>query len=336
VHNPRTRAVDGLKAIDWAGSVTILAVTLLVLIGLNFGGAAFPWTSPKVIVLIVIGSAMAGAFVLVEKKVARYPLMPLAMFRDVSNVATLVVTFSHGIVFLGLEYYLPFYFQSAKLASPLRSGALVLPLTVCEALAGIATGVFMHQVGRYREPMWIGMIVLVLGTALLVTLGAETSIAHIIGFQVIAGFASGQIFSPPIVAVQTRVEQHDVATATATLGFIRNVACTIGTIIGGVVFTNGIIAQKQTLTAAGLNATAVETFSGHDAAANLLKIPLIGDHIQQLAVREAYARSLRSCWIMYACIAAVGVFASFFIKKANLSSEHVETKTGLREKDERE
>jgi hypothetical protein len=39
---------------------------------------------------------------------------------------------------------------------------------------------------------------------------------------------------------------------------------------------------------------------------------------------------------MYTCLAGVGVIASFFIRKAILSSEHVETKTGLRQKDEAE
>jgi MFS family permease len=336
VHNPRTRAVDGLKAIDWAGSVTMLAVTLMVLIGLNFGGTAFPWSSPKVIALLIVGSFMSLAFVVAEKKFARYPLIPLALFRDRSNLATLAVVFCHGMVFLGAEYYLPLYFQAAQLASPLRSGALVLPFVVSEALAGIATGVFMHQVGRYREPMWLGMTVLVAGFALFTTLGPLSSFATIVGFQVLAGAAAGLIFSPPIVAVQALMEQHDVAAATATLGFVRNVACAMSTVIGGVVFTNGIAEQKQRLMAVGLNATAVEAFSGRDAEANVLRIASIGDPRQRLAVQDAYAQSLRNCWIMYTCLAGVGVIASFFIRKAILSSEHVETKTGLRQKDEAE
>jgi hypothetical protein len=45
VHNPRTSMVDGLKAIDWAGSLCILSLLIMFLLGLSFGGIKFPWNS---------------------------------------------------------------------------------------------------------------------------------------------------------------------------------------------------------------------------------------------------------------------------------------------------
>jgi hypothetical protein len=98
VHNPKTRLVDGVKAIDWAGSLSILGVTLMLLLGLNFGGEAFPWTSPKVICLLIFGTATVIIFFFSEKKLAKYPLMPLVLFKNSSNVAALLVTLVHGIV----------------------------------------------------------------------------------------------------------------------------------------------------------------------------------------------------------------------------------------------
>lgn len=98
VHNPKTRMLDGLRAIDWAGCLSILAVTLMLLLGLDFGGKSFPWDSPKVICLLVFGGVAIIIFFLSEKKLARYPLMPLLLFRNRTNVAALVVTFVHGIV----------------------------------------------------------------------------------------------------------------------------------------------------------------------------------------------------------------------------------------------
>jgi hypothetical protein len=70
----------------------------MLLLGLDFGGVIFPWSSPKVICLIVFGVVMGGLFILSEKKVARYPLMPLGVFSHPSNIAVLVVTFCHGFV----------------------------------------------------------------------------------------------------------------------------------------------------------------------------------------------------------------------------------------------
>lgn len=98
VHNPRTKAMAGIKAIDWAGSLSILGLTLMLLLGLDFGGVIFAWSSPKVICLIIFGCLMSVFFVLSEKKFAKYPLMPTRLFSHTSNVACLVVTYCHGFV----------------------------------------------------------------------------------------------------------------------------------------------------------------------------------------------------------------------------------------------
>lgn len=98
IHNPRTKALDGIKAIDWFGTVSIVGLTLMLMLGLDFGGQIFPWDSPKVICLIVFGSLMSILFIFSEKKLAKYPLMPPAIFNNRSNVSTLLVTFLHGLV----------------------------------------------------------------------------------------------------------------------------------------------------------------------------------------------------------------------------------------------
>ncbi|HEU0048671.1 MAG TPA: MFS transporter, partial [Nitrososphaera sp.] len=179
VHNPKTKIWEGMKAVDWFGTVTMLGVTLMTLLGLDFGGETFPWNSPKVICLIVFGVLMLGLFIFSEAKLARYPLIPLSLFRKGSNVAALAVCFVHGFVstptltlatsssfstdfypqvFISAEYYLPLYFQSVQEASPLRSGILILPVIVTEATMGILTGVLMHMTGRYLEIIWVGTI----------------------------------------------------------------------------------------------------------------------------------------------------------------------------------
>ena len=98
VHNPRTTIKDGLKAVDWFGSVSILGLTVMLLLGLNFGGAILPWSSPTVICLVIFGSVMSVIFIISEKRLARYPLMPLSLFTKPSAAASLAVGFVHGFV----------------------------------------------------------------------------------------------------------------------------------------------------------------------------------------------------------------------------------------------
>lgn len=98
VHNPRTPFIQGLKAIDWYGSASMLGITVMLLLVLDLGGSAFAWKSPTVIGLIVSSSLMFLTSIIVEKKLAKYPLMPLGLFKDRSNVASLAFGFFHDFV----------------------------------------------------------------------------------------------------------------------------------------------------------------------------------------------------------------------------------------------
>jgi EmrB/QacA subfamily drug resistance transporter len=332
VHNPKTPFKDGIKAIDWAGSLSILTLTIMVLLGLDFGGNTFSWKSPNVICLIVFGALCSVLFIWSEKRLAKYPLMPLALFTKRSNVATLLVVFFHGISFIGDEYYLPLYFQSAKEASALKSGVLLVPQIVITSLTGVLSGIVVHQTGRYRELIWIGPVLLTLGNGLYICFNSTTSISEIVGFELIAGVGSGLQFMPPMVALQALCAQDDVGTATSTLTFTRSLGLAISVVLGGVVFQNSMDNQASNLRAAGIPANITELLSGRNAAANAMITRNLTDPIQSRAVKDAFSLSLRNLWIMYTCFSFCGIIASLFVAKAVLSNEHSETITGLKEK----
>ncbi|KAL4752607.1 hypothetical protein BDW72DRAFT_211594 [Aspergillus terricola var. indicus] len=333
VHNPRTPMLEGIKAVDWFGSLSILAISVMILLGLDFGGDTFPWDSPKVICLIVFGSLMSVVFIYSEKRLAKYPLMPLDIFKSRSNIACFLVDFTHGFAFLGAEYYLPLYFQSAKAASPFHSGLLILPFILTESFTSLAVGILIHRTGRYQEVIWLGMALVLLGTGLFVDYNTSTSLGKIIGYQIISGFGCGLLFFPPLLALQSNIPTKDTATATATFGFVRNVAMALSVVLGGVVFQNSMSLRKGLLADAGLPSALQEDFTGAEAAANALAVKDITDSLQREAVKRAFAWSIRNIWILYTALAAVGLVASFFITQRHLSKEHVETKTGLGEKE---
>ena len=335
VHNPRTGLKEGLAAIDWIGTLSILAVTLMLLLGLNFGGTVFAWTSAKVICLIVFGTLMIGVFIFTEKRVAKYPLMPLEIFNGRSNIAVFVAGVSQAIAYIGPEYYLPLYFQSVKQASPLRSGVLILPITVSEAVMAIGSGVIMHSTGRYREIIWTGLLLMTLGTGLYITFDTETSIEQLVGLQLIGGVGCGLLFNAPVIAIQNTVSQANTSTATASYGFVRAIATSVSIVIGGVVFQNGMNSRTASLRSAGLSESLTAALSGDQAAANVYIIGSIQNPVQRRAVLDAFAGSLRNIWILYTCIAFVGLIAGAFIKHGDLSKEHTETKTGLQQMTER-
>lgn len=331
VHNPRTKIVEGLKVVDWLGTFSILAATLLLLIGLDFGGAIFPWSSPKVICLVVFGALMIGFFLFSEQRLAKYPLMPLGVFRSWSNNAIFLVVFSHGMVLIGIEYYMPLYFQSVLQTSPLRAGVLLLPLIVTQAVVEILTGLLIDRTGRYREVTWVGVTLMTIGTGLYITFGPGTSVAMVAGLQIFGGLGPALLFQGPMVAIQSTVSQADTAAATASLGFIRSLAMALSVVVGGVVFQNSMDSRQSSLAAAGLNESLLTALSGSMAAANVGIPRTIQDALQRQVVLEAFAFSVRNMFILYTCLAAIALVASVFIKHRVLNTEHTETKTGIQQ-----
>ena len=330
VQHERTSFKTGIKAVDWWGLSSFLAFSLMVLLGLDFGGAVFAWNSAKVICLLAVGTCMLGAFVYSEAKLARYPLIPLNLFKDRSNLAALGVTAFHGIAFIPGEYYVPLYLQAVKQKSPVQSGVLLVPLVVATAIVGILSGVVIHRTGRFRELIWLGTALLCLGDGMFITLGPNTSLGKIIGLTVLFGCGAGMLFEPPLIAIQSRSKQEDVATATSTFAFCRSISVAISVILGGVVFQNSMDLRSGQLSQAGLPADIVEALSGKEAAANVALAGQLTDPLQQAAVKEAFSFALRNMWIMYTVLAALGLLSGIFVGKAKLCSDHVETVTGIK------
>ncbi|KAH6663200.1 MFS multidrug transporter-like protein [Halenospora varia] len=329
--NPKTPVWDGLKAVDWAGSLLIVGGTLMLLLGLEFGGITYPWSSATVVCLIVFGIVTAGLFIINEWKFARYPVMPLRLFSKRSNIAALGVCFCHGFVFIAGTYYLPLYFQAVIGATPLLSGVYLLALALTLSIVSGMTGVFIKKTGKYLPPIWFGMFFMTLGFGLFIDLGPTANWGKIIGFQIVAGIGVGPNFQSPLIALQNFVAPRDIATATATFGFVRNLSTSISVVIGSVVFQNEM-QKKLPQLIASLGPQVAQALSGGSAGAS---VGVVGQlpPAQRRVAREAFTDSLQIMWIMYVAFAALGLVISFFISHQNLTKEHHVTKTGLVEEE---
>lgn len=330
IKHEKTSFKVGLRAIDWLGILCFLAFTLMVLLGLDFGGDIFAWDSAKVLCLLVIGVCMLGAFVYNEAKLARYPLLPLGVFKDRSNIAAVAVATFHGMAFSPAEWFLPLYLQSVKGESPVKSGIVLVPFIVAISLSGVITGLLIHKTGHFRQFIWVGSVLLCLGNGLFIMLDADTPLVRIMGMSVIFGVGAGMLFQPPLVALQSRTKQADVATATSTMGFFRSMATSVSLIIGGVVFQNSMNSRSKELAAIGLSASVLQALSGQEAAANVAIAGTLSDPVQQAAVKDAFVFSLRNMWIMYTALAAMEIVSGLLVAKSKLSKDHVETVTGIK------
>lgn len=327
IKTPRTKLIDGLKAIDWVGSLLVVAATLLFLFGLQYGGVTYPWNSAIVVCLLVFGVLTFILFGLYEWRIPTYPVMPLGLFSKGTNVATLFVVFIHGVVFISGSYYLPLYFQASRDATPILSGVYLLPTCLALAVGALSTGFIVAKTGQFLPIIWAGLFLMTLGFGLFINLEADASWAKIIIYQLIAGLGIGPLFQAPLIALQAHINPRDIATGTATLGFVRQLATTTGVVIGQVLFQNQMAGREQELVAAA-GPQLGETLAAGAAGAVTQLIAALPDAARS-TVQYIVADSLQVMWIMFTAISAAGFVIGFFIKKRALTAEHKETETGL-------
>jgi hypothetical protein len=208
---------------------------------------------------------------------------------------------------------------------------MVLPLVLAEGLFSGISGWLIHRTGKYVEQIWVGAILLTLGTGLFIRLNPTSPLVELVIFQLIGGAGSAVLFAPPLIALQSMVAQDDTASATAMLGFIRTIAMSISIVVGGVVFQNSMANERKLLQQADLMDEVVERLTGASAAASTEIIKTISDPLKVQVVANAFSSSLRNMWIMYTCMAGIALVASMFVVNQPLSEEHTETRTGLKE-----
>lgn len=303
--SPNTPILVGLKAIDWSGSVIIVGGTLMILLGLDFGNVAFPWSSVTVICLIVFGAVTIGVFLVNEWKFAANPIMPLRLFSNRSTVAACFVWACNFYVLIGLSYYLPLYSQSVLGANALVSGVHLIPLIVSSSLAAACVGVFIQKTGIYLSITYVAHVLLTLGTGLLINLKPREGLLKLVIFEIITGIGIGMNMEPPLLAAQAAVTVLDTAAIQATMTFIRSLASTIAVVVGSVIFQNRMDAVNLSL-ANQVGEQLASKFKGDQAAANIELIRLLPLG-QQDAVKEAYFEALKSVWIMVCIVTLLEV-----------------------------
>jgi MFS family permease len=235
-------------------------------------------------------------------------VLPLRIFKDVSNLSALGVCACDSLVFNSVAYFLPLYFQLVLGRSPSLSGIYMLAIAVPLATISFASGYLIERTGRYLEVLQSGLALMTLGIGLLVSLNA---------FLVVVGMGFGPNFGAPLIALQTRIAESDIATGTAAFGFVRMVFGAVGVVVGQVVFQLLVAPLLGEFVELGIPADFARRLARGEAVAMAESIGAL-PHSQMVAVRTGLARALRGTWVFCTVVSAVGLVVSFGIKRQKL------------------
>lgn len=125
------------------------------------------------------------------------------------------------------DLQLPQFYQVVYNASPLRSGIFLLPLVVTQCIVSFISGFIVSKTGNYTINIWAGFAIWAIACGLLSTISPTTSIAKLVGYQILSGVGSGQTLQTNLVAIQACVKRSDMAVATSTRNFLRMLGGTV-------------------------------------------------------------------------------------------------------------
>ncbi|KAL1652562.1 hypothetical protein SLS61_004867 [Didymella pomorum] len=326
LHNPRTPFLAGMRSIDWLGTFTILAATILLLVGLQTGGTR-SYTSPMVIVFLVFGSLAYLVFPITqwwEDKNGGTPIMPLRIFRDTSNLSALGVCAFDALVFNSIAYFVPLYFQIVTGQTPSTTGVLMLALAIPLTIVSFTSGFVIEKTGRFMDWLQGGLFLTTVGTGALISLTETFDLGKVVGFLVLIGAGFGPTFHTPLIALQMRIEDSDMAVGTATFGFVRMLSGAIGVVIGQVIFQALMRGSLDGIVDAGVSKTFAEQLAGGEAVSQASSVALL-DEVQRIVVRAGFMGALRGTFICYTVVAALGLLTTFGIKRVTLKREVEDT-----------
>ncbi|CAK7228026.1 hypothetical protein SCUCBS95973_006743 [Sporothrix curviconia] len=234
-----------VKRLDPLGSVLFLPGIVSLLLALEWGGSTYPWSSWRIIPLFLLFGALMVAFAVVQVMMPNTATLPPRVIMQRSVLSGALFTFFLSASMLMLVYYVPVWFQTAKLVNPLRSGVYTIPLVLSLVVSSIGSGIITQKIGYYVPSMFAAPVIMSIGEGLMSTFTPSTGAGHWIGFQFISGFGLGFGMQIGNLAAQTVLKPEDISTGVAIMFFVQQLGGAVFTTVGQTILSNLLVAQLK-------------------------------------------------------------------------------------------
>ena len=216
----------GGRRLDVPGLALLTVVVLGTLNGLvqlhGGGGAAGA-------LLLIAAAALLGF--IVRQRRAVQPLMQLALFDSRPFAMGGCVAFIYGMALFGSTYLVPVFMQVALKLPPSQAGAVLLP-------AGLVLALTIPVAGRLAD-RWpvhrlvsLGLVLLALSFAVMVTVGLATSLWLITLWAVVGRIGLGCVLPSLNLGAMRGLPATLISQGSSTINFLRQA--------GGAVGVNGV------------------------------------------------------------------------------------------------
>jgi EmrB/QacA subfamily drug resistance transporter len=230
--------------IDYLGALILSLAIILLLNGIFSGQENNSWYSISALLPMLIGMALFILFYIVEKKVSE-PIVPFEIFTKTNTIVNIISLLASAVL-IGLDVYMPIYIQNVLGYSATISGLSMSPMSISWLLSSVLLGKAITRYGE-KEVTRLSMLILLFSSALLLSLGVNSSLVLVIVFAFLLGLGFGGGFTTLTIVVQESVDYSKRGAATASNALLRTLGQTIGVSIFGSIFNVNIIRYFKNL-----------------------------------------------------------------------------------------
>lgn len=311
---PVYRKRESLANFDYWGIAFVAAAVCALTLATSWGGVEYDWNSPVIICLIAAAILFAVLFAVAEAK-AKHPIMPLFLFKNRNFMLTTIGGFIILFATMAAMSYLPTYFQIAHGLSATAAGYMEVPMSIAYLVASIISGVLISKSGRYKKLMAVSFAIATVGTVLIATLTADTTVVLAGLYLAIMGFGMGLSFEVLVLIVQNEFPSDMVGVATSATNFFREIGTTLGASVAGALFTANI-ASQMTDKLAPFGGVAALGFDANSLTPALART--LPDELQH-AVAVAYNDALMPVFLLMVPLTVVAGLLMIALKEKPLA-----------------
>lgn len=176
-----------------------------------FAGNQLPWDAPLVIGSLVAGGCLIVVFVLIEKYVAKEPLLPLrVLFRPTPLFVALTCWFITMSQF-GILYQVPLYFSAVEQTTSSYAGLHLIPNAIFASTASLLSGIYMARTGVYKNLLIGAGICGMLGPILMYTWDYKKTPEAVYWISMVpGGIGYGKLPPRSLPSAQIKANIHSV------------------------------------------------------------------------------------------------------------------------------
>jgi EmrB/QacA subfamily drug resistance transporter len=240
------------RRLDYVSAFLLMVTLVPLVLALQLNKTTYPWGGTTTLTLLGIALVMLVLFIIVSLR-SNNPILDLSLFKNKVFTTANITSFLLGAGFLSLIIFLPLFLVNVLGVSATRSGLSILPLSMAMVFGAIMSGQLVSRMGRYKELMIGGGIVLTIGMFLLSRMSLDTPFWQVTLYMVICGIGVGPTFPLYTLAIQNAVDVRKLGQATSAAQFFRQIGGTIGAAIMGTVLASSLSTSVNNAALAGGN-----------------------------------------------------------------------------------